>query len=64
MVTNKAPQPNLPPVVTVQDKVSVQAGKQVSITASATDPNGDTLSYQWSVPAGVTASGQNSKTWW
>ncbi|MBV7415982.1 glycosyl hydrolase family 18 protein [Aeromonas sp. sif2433] len=62
VLTNKAPQPNLPPVVTVQDKVSVQAGKQVSISASATDPNGDSLSYQWTVPAGLSASGQNSKT--
>ncbi|MEN9583039.1 MAG: hypothetical protein RLZZ616_45, partial [Pseudomonadota bacterium] len=62
VVTNKAPQPNLPPVVTVQDKVSVEAGKQVAITANASDPNGDTLSYQWSVPAGLISSGQNSKT--
>ena len=62
VLTNKAPQPNLPPVVTVQDKVSVQAGKQLSISASATDPNGDSLSYQWTVPAGLSASGQNSKT--
>jgi len=62
VVTNKAPQTNLPPVVTVQNEVSVQAGKQVSITANASDPNGDPLSYQWRVPAGFTASGQNSKT--
>lgn len=34
----------------------------MSITANATDPNGDTLSYQWSVPAGLTASGQSSST--
>lgn len=62
VLTNKAPQPNQPPVVTVPARVTVQSGKQVSITVSATDPNGDSLSYQWNVPAGITASGQNSNT--
>ncbi|MGY4106991.1 PKD domain-containing protein [Aeromonas encheleia] len=61
-VTHQAPPPNLPPVVTVSAPASVQAGKQTSITASATDPNGDALSYQWTVPAGLSASGQNSAT--
>ena len=62
VVTHQAPPPNQPPVLAALAPASVQAGKQVSITASATDPDGDALSYQWTVPAGLSASGQNSKT--
>ncbi|MGL4508462.1 MAG: glycosyl hydrolase family 18 protein, partial [Aeromonas sobria] len=62
VVTNKAPQANLAPVVSVPATVSVEAGKQVTIKATASDPNGDPLTYQWSVPAGITATGQNSAT--
>ncbi|PKQ81797.1 glycoside hydrolase [Aeromonas sobria] len=62
VVTNKAPQPNLPPVVTLPASFKVEEGKQVSITAKASDPNGDELIYQWQVPAGITATGQNSET--
>ena len=62
VVTHQAPPPNQPPVLTALAPASVQAGMQVSITANATDPNGDSLSYQWAVPAGLTASGQSSKT--
>ena len=56
------PQPNLPPVVSVPASASVESGKQVTIQATASDPNGDTLSYQWSLPAGLTATGQDSAT--
>ncbi|MGY4025716.1 glycosyl hydrolase family 18 protein [Aeromonas rivuli] len=62
VVTNKAPQPNLAPTVTLPATASVESGKQVSIQAQASDPNGDTLSYQWTVPAGLTVTGQNSAT--
>ncbi|MBZ6072164.1 glycosyl hydrolase family 18 protein [Aeromonas schubertii] len=62
VVTNKAPQPNLPPVVTVPASASVESGKQVTIQASASDPNGDVLTYQWTVPAGLTATGQTGAT--
>ncbi|WP_421259477.1 glycosyl hydrolase family 18 protein [Aeromonas sp. 602826] len=62
VVTNKAPQANLAPVVGVPATASVEAGKQVTIKATASDPNGDPLTYQWSVPAGITATGQNSAT--
>ncbi|MNG92390.1 Chitinase A precursor [compost metagenome] len=62
VVTNKAPQPNLPPVVSVPATATVESGKQVTIKATASDPNGDTLSYQWNLPAGLTATGQNSAT--
>ncbi|MCS3459800.1 glycosyl hydrolase family 18 protein [Aeromonas sp. BIGb0445] len=62
VVTNKAPQPNLAPTVTLPATASVESGKQVSIQAQASDPNGDTLSYQWTVPAGLAVTGQNSAT--
>ena len=62
VVTNKAPQANLAPVVSVPATASVEAGKQVTIKATASDPNGDPLTYQWTVPAGLTASGQSSAT--
>ncbi|UBO74946.1 glycosyl hydrolase family 18 protein [Aeromonas rivuli] len=62
VVTNKAPQPNLAPTVTLPATANVESGKQVSIQAQASDPNGDTLSYQWTVPAGLTVTGQNSAT--
>lgn len=62
VITNKAPQANLAPVVSLPASVAVESGKQVTIKATASDPNGDPLTYQWSVPAGVTASGQNSAT--
>ncbi|WP_421276934.1 glycosyl hydrolase family 18 protein [Aeromonas veronii] len=62
VVTNKAPQANLAPVVSLPATASVEAGKQVTIKATASDPNGDPLTYQWRVPAGITATGQNSAT--
>ncbi len=62
VVTNKAPQPNLPPLVSLPATASVESGKQVTLKATASDPNGDLLTYQWTVPASLTASGQNSAT--
>ncbi|MFM5781518.1 glycosyl hydrolase family 18 protein [Aeromonas caviae] len=62
VVTNKAPQLNQPPVVTVPATATVESGKQVTINANASDPNGDALTYAWTVPAGLTATGQNSAT--
>ncbi|MEW7865549.1 glycosyl hydrolase family 18 protein [Aeromonas diversa] len=62
VVTNKAPQSNQAPVLSMPATASVESGKQVTIQANASDPNGDALTYQWSVPAGLTATGQNSAT--
>jgi predicted secreted protein len=40
--------------------VVVQPGGTTTITTSATDPNGDSLSYSWSVPQGWTQQGSGS----
>lgn len=61
-VTNKADTPNQAPVVTLAPTATVEAGKTVSIVASASDADGDALTYAWTVPAGVSATGQNSAT--
>ena len=62
LVTNKADTPNQAPVVSVAATATVESGKSVSIVASASDADGDTLTYQWIVPTGVSATGQNSAT--
>ncbi|MGL4249141.1 MAG: glycosyl hydrolase family 18 protein [Aeromonas sp.] len=61
-VTNRAPQPNLPPQISVPASFTVEEGRQVNITVKASDPNDDELIYQWKVPDGITATGQNSAT--
>ncbi|MGL4895451.1 MAG: glycosyl hydrolase family 18 protein, partial [Shewanella sp.] len=61
-VVNKAPAPNLAPEITVPASVTVEEGQQVSITAFASDPNGDALTYQWHLPAGISATGQQTST--
>ena len=61
-VTNKADTPNQAPVVSVAAIATVEAGKTVSIVASASDADGDALTYAWTVPVGVSATGQNSAT--
>lgn len=45
---------NSAPVVTLVDSVSVTEGETFYLEASASDPDGDSLSYQWTVPAGFT----------
>lgn len=61
-VTNMAPQANRSPVVSLDASVSVDSAKQVSIAAVASDADGDSLTYSWTVPAGITVTGQSSDT--
>ena len=44
---------NRPPAVTVScDPCDVPRGGEVALTATASDPDGDSLTYDWSAPAG------------
>ncbi|MPY23174.1 glycosyl hydrolase family 18 protein [Shewanella sp. YLB-07] len=61
-VTNMAPQANRAPEVSLDGAVSVDSNKQVSVAASASDADGDSLTYSWTVPAGLAATGQSSDT--
>ncbi|MGL6001053.1 MAG: glycosyl hydrolase family 18 protein [Plesiomonas sp.] len=47
---------NKPPVVSVIGAVTADSGKSGSVQASATDPEGQTLSYTWVLPTGFTAT--------
>ncbi len=41
-----------PPTVTVDERVIVSAGDSVTLTASAVDPDGDTINFSWSQVSG------------
>ncbi|NRD73056.1 glycoside hydrolase [Shewanella sp. VB17] len=61
-VINMAPQANRAPEVLLDANVSVNSAKQVTIKANASDPDGDSLTYNWTVPAGLTVTGDSSDT--
>lgn len=54
-VTNKAPQANRPPQVTMPAAQSVESGKSITVVAQASDQDNDALTYQWTLPTGLTA---------
>ncbi|MCG3172124.1 MAG: hypothetical protein GMKNLPBB_00269 [Myxococcota bacterium] len=43
---------NLPPVLTAPDTVDAEEGEVAFLTSSGSDPNGDTLSFQWTQISG------------
>lgn len=51
---------NAPPVVSVPANVSVAEGESVSVSADASDPNGDTLTYSWNAPGLTVANGDSA----
>lgn len=51
---------NEPPVVSPIANVTVEEGQSVAVTVSASDADGDTLSYSWNVPTGLTLSGSGA----
>jgi outer membrane protein OmpA-like peptidoglycan-associated protein len=42
----------------------VEVGRTSTLTAEATDPDGDTLTYRWSAPAGTLQSPGDRQTLW
>ncbi|MDN3639333.1 lytic polysaccharide monooxygenase [Simiduia curdlanivorans] len=58
----KKAQTNQPPTLSLASSINAQANQSVNITLLADDPEGDALTYQWQVPAELTASGTNSAT--
>jgi outer membrane protein OmpA-like peptidoglycan-associated protein len=61
-----APAPaNRPPTVRAQcDPCSIEVGKTSTVTANAQDPDGDTLTYRWTVPTGTLANPAERSTVW
>src|SRR4051794_15587053 len=56
---------NRPPTVRAQcDPCTVYVGKTSTVTATAQDPDGDTLAYQWSAPAGSLTNATAARTPW
>lgn len=59
-----APQ-NRPPTVQARcEPCTVEVGKTSNLTAVAQDPDGDTLTYRWTVPAGSLANPADRQTVW
>ncbi len=62
-VTNKAPVYNQPPVLSVSAVTYVNEGNNVTLTANATDPDGDSLEFAWDIDnTFVVLSASNSST--
>jgi outer membrane protein OmpA-like peptidoglycan-associated protein len=56
---------NRPPTVTARcEPCTVEVGKASTVTADATDPDGDPLTYRWSAPAGTLTSPGDRVTPW
>lgn len=59
-VVNKAPKANQAPVINQMEAVTLEAGQTYSLHAQAADPDGDALTYAWSVPADMHATGTDT----
>jgi outer membrane protein OmpA-like peptidoglycan-associated protein len=59
-----APQ-NHPPIVRARcEPCTVEVGKTATVTADASDPDGDSLTYRWSAAAGTLANPADRQTPW
>ena len=52
----KKPQANQPPTVSLNGVYQVSAGSALTIAATASDPEGQSLTYAWTLPAGLTSA--------
>jgi outer membrane protein OmpA-like peptidoglycan-associated protein len=61
-----APPPaNRPPTVTAAcDPCTVEVGRTATVTATAQDPDGDALTYQWTAAAGSLSNATSRQTPW
>jgi len=58
-------QENRPPTVKARcNPCTVEVGKSSTVTADASDPDNDPLTYKWSAPAGSFANGAERETLW
>ena len=56
---------NQPPTVTARcEPCTVEVGRTSTVTADATDPDGDRLTYKWSAPAGTFGNAGDRQTPW
>jgi peptidoglycan-associated lipoprotein len=65
--TPPQPPPNRQPTFTANaqcDPCTVEAGKSTALTATASDPDNDTLTYRWSAPTGSFGTPNQPKTTW
>jgi outer membrane protein OmpA-like peptidoglycan-associated protein len=60
-----APPQNRPPTVKARcNPCTVEVGKSSTLTADGQDPDGDTLTYKWTVPTGSFANPAERETLW
>ena len=59
------PAENRPPTVRARcEPCTVEVGRTSTVTADASDPDGDQLTYQWSAPAGTLTNPRDRQTPW
>jgi outer membrane protein OmpA-like peptidoglycan-associated protein len=58
------PQNGVPTVKANCNPCTVEIGKSSTVTADATDPDGDTLTYRWTAPSGTLANPSERQTLW